>query len=182
MTDRPPDQWGYWQAEDGLWYPPEMHPQHHRVEHAPPPPPQHGFHLPPLHAERVQPVHQRPGAGSYTVKPVYHPSKNWVRTVLIVAAALVAAGAIVVGVIASGAFDDDVSSKNTSSRGPSTATCAAEKEQLGAAVLGFRAKYGVNASSEAALVPEFLTNPVAHWDYAVDPAGNPVLTGVDGCA
>lgn len=83
---------GWWQASDGQWYPPELHPTRRPRTLAPPE--QAHFRHP---VREVRPAHARPGAGSYTVERVTSASHG-IGLVLVVVAVLLAA-AVVTGAL-----------------------------------------------------------------------------------
>lgn len=81
---------GWWQATDGQWYPPELHP-YHRAHGLAPPEPAHLVH----HARHVHPAHVRPGAGDYTVEPVTSATRGF--GLLLAALAVLLATAVITG-------------------------------------------------------------------------------------
>jgi hypothetical protein len=84
MSDAP--RLGWWQASDGEWYPPELHPNH---RHQAAPQPVQGLGRGGLHhAQVVHPTHHRPGAGDYTVKTVTAPSRGLSAILMVIAVVL----------------------------------------------------------------------------------------------
>lgn len=184
VTDSPPDEFGYWQASDGLWYPPEMHPFHHRARTPEPAAPsRRNRSLTPRHAEWVQPAHRKPGAGAYTAVPVGRSMASGTRALIVVLVVLtLVAGTVAVLAITGVIGDDDLTSDDTSFDTPSAEMCSTQRTALEVAIFNYKAVHGTDPTDEQKLVAAgYLDEPVELWDFTVDPVTGPVLAGADGC-
>ena len=173
MSDAP--RLGWWQASDGEWYPPELHPNH---RHAAPPPQPHGHGI--HHARVVHPAHHRIGAGDYTVKPVRKLSALSLGLLIVLVSAV-----LLVGVGAAAKYwIIDAGQSGSARAAPTTLSvaerCASDKRKFQLALLEYKAKYGGDAIDEHSLIPEFLPDTVPGWEY-VNLGQSTYLQPVDSC-
>ncbi|MFN8051349.1 MAG: hypothetical protein U0Q22_07940 [Acidimicrobiales bacterium] len=165
-----PPEAGWWMASDGEWYPPEEHPTH-RLHPSLPAETPSGF----KRAQVVHPIHQRPGAGDFTVKAAPTGSETLRK--------LAPALGVLLIVVALGLglwMFTQRSEPSDSLRRLSATECASEKTDLATAMLRYKAKYLTDPPTEASLVPEFLAAPIDGWDLVAG-GGSVTLTPTGDC-